>query len=236
MKYNWTFCQDGGFRNYGPICIDLSVSNWDTSRPLPGPEEVPDSLVNAFREGIARCIGYEAMNALIRSTFEDGKHIGIEIGVDVGDGAVRLLRTNPRLLYLVDPWMRSDIDSWYSDSQDKMDARHKFVCDRFKDDERVNVIRATSENILSQIKSVNGKVDWIYIDGDHTAAAVEKDILLSADCVLPGGLIFGDDLMSCPCWKKDVGDGLNAALEKLGDRVQVLSRSGCDPFALMVLK
>ena len=90
MKYEYCFTVKDGIRYYGPIALDVKV-HWDGTKPLPGPKDVPASIVDNFRHSLARIIGWEAMHDLILGTFGEGNHIGAEIGCDVGDGLHRIL-------------------------------------------------------------------------------------------------------------------------------------------------
>ena len=46
------------------------------------------------------------------------------------------------------------------------------------------------------------KLDWIYIDGDHSYTGVKNDLNNAIEVVKPGGLIIGDDYK----WKSLTAD------------------------------
>lgn len=60
---------------------------------------------------------------------------------------------------------------------------------------KVNFYKQPSQTVL---KELQGEFDFIYIDGDHTAAAVLEDLVLSFSLVKSGGVILCDDAVS---WK-----------------------------------
>ena len=60
---------------------------------------------------------------------------------------------------------------------------------------KVNFIKQPSQAVL---RSIQGEFDFIYIDGDHTAAAVLEDLVLSFALIRSGGAILCDDAVS---WK-----------------------------------
>ena len=51
---------------------------------------------------------------------------------------------------------------------------------------------------VNALKKIEGTFDFIYIDGDHTAASVLEDLTLSFTVLNPGGVILCDDAVS---WK-----------------------------------
>ena len=60
---------------------------------------------------------------------------------------------------------------------------------KFGLDERVAIHRMASQQFFSQAITL----DWVYIDGDHSQAAVLADLRAAWRAVRPGGFITGDD-------------------------------------------
>lgn len=144
--------------------------------------------------------------------------VGVELGVHLGLNAMELLRvTKPKKLHLVDPWkeMRSaeHKDSWYQRvSQDEMDGYHDAVRKSFAPHVRRGVIeihRKASWDAMAEFE--DGSLDWVYVDGDHSYAAVKRDLETSYAKVRTGGMIGGDDYKLGGWW----GDGIVRAVHEL---------------------
>lgn len=223
MKFNVTYCVQGGVRNYGMAGFEVD----DTlERPLNALESygMATKLTAAAASNIQRASGYAYLNSFIN----EGS-VGAEIGVDFGDGALRFLIRNPSRLYLVDPWKPTDAyDPWTDTTAEEMERRYKFVVDRFKLDDRVVVCRQTSALFFGNVP--DGHLDWVYIDGDHGTSAVYKDLLGAFNAVKPGGIISGDDLYTTK-WNTHIRAGLDAFLKEHGEFVDVVWDKS-DPFIL----
>ena len=62
----------------------------------------------------------------------------------------------------------------------------------------------TKDTVVAKMKSVGvGKVDFLYIDGDHTEAGVEKDYEMYKDLVRSGGIIVFHDIHEYPTRKEN---------------------------------
>ena len=59
----------------------------------------------------------------------------------------------------------------------------------------VEVLRATSFEALSKMCTRNLRFDFAYVDGSHTAADVNLDLILSFKLLKVGGLIYCDDYL-----------------------------------------
>ena len=127
-----------------------------------------------------------------------------KIGVWTGEFSDRILQyTKPRELHLIDPWrfdprtlpMRGQ---GLARNQADMDAVRQRVLKRFRN--RAAVHCDTSAVVLPAFP--DGYFDWVYIDGDHSEAAVRADLELALRKVKDGGVIAGDDFT----WERG-GDG-----------------------------
>ena len=121
-----------------------------------------------------------------------------EIGVWKGDFSEQILSvTDPIELHLVDPWVFAPHypRRWYggihAKNQRDMDAIAREVEQKFGLDERVAIHRMPSQQFFAQAISF----DWVYIDGDHSQAAVLADLRAAWGAVRPGGFITGDDYL-----------------------------------------
>jgi Methyltransferase domain len=119
-----------------------------------------------------------------------------EIGVFDGDFAGSILRVcKPRALYLVDCWQGAfssgDQDGRNIRTLPDMEATYLSLCRRYQDHGSVRLVRATSSKFLSDWS--DDFFDSVYIDADHSFAAVLSDLSLSVRVVRDGGLIMGHD-------------------------------------------
>jgi len=125
--------------------------------------------------------------------------IGVEVGVWDGKNASRLLALRPDVsAYLVDRWKRPepgdsffDTDSTSRHSQatfDQMKKKAQDVARRYAD--RCWIIEMASLEAAAQFK---GPVDWVFVDGDHSAQGVTNDLNAWSKHVRSGGLLCGHD-------------------------------------------
>ena len=129
-----------------------------------------------------------------------GYKVGVEIGVREAELATLILQTpHVERYYLVDPW--SHQESGYHPAinipQSAQDANYKTAMERIRPyEERTVVLRMCSHEAASFVD----KVDWIYIDGNHAYADLEKpgvrqDLHLWVPKVREGGMAAGHDFM-----------------------------------------
>jgi hypothetical protein len=123
-----------------------------------------------------------------------------EIGVKRGKYAKKILElSNPKLLYLIDPWdnEKGDYIKSNCDTLEKMSKHYK---NTLKDFERsikngkVKVIKDFSYNVFSNFS--NSYFDWIYIDGHHHYDDVYRDLTNFSPKVREDGLIIGHDFVN----------------------------------------
>jgi Methyltransferase domain len=126
-----------------------------------------------------------------------------EIGVWKGQFSTRILKiTRPTLLHLVDPWnfqpqfFRRHYGGRTAHNQEDMDSIYNQVVAKFGHMSNVQIHRSTSEAFFSNLME---KLDWVYIDGDHSEDAVFEDLSLTWQCVKNRGLITGDDYYWSEC-------------------------------------
>jgi hypothetical protein len=125
---------------------------------------------------------------------------GAEIGVWKGNFSQSVLTKMPGLqeYFLVDPWR--NLDDW-NKPFNKGNALFEKIFNeamsktlRTKQGrDKVHVLRGTSAEVYSNVS--DGRLDFVYIDGDHTLKGVVLDLMLWYDKVAAGGLICGDDYL-----------------------------------------
>jgi len=140
--------------------------------------------------------------------------VAAEIGVYKGDFSKKIIdRTNPKKLYLIDPW-KYETDDIYNSSlyggskgkdQKNLDTMYADVYGRFIDEIRngkVEIIRSYSDEAATLID--NNSLDWVYIDGNHRYEFVKEDLELYYNKVKKGGYITGDDYRKGGWWQGGV--------------------------------
>lgn len=138
-------------------------------------------------------------NRLVRllSRMMDRPQRGVELGVWKGDTSQVLLDSFPEChLTLVDPWQEWSAGTTYSRSDRRMgsipqsgwDAARAECEARFAGHPRVRILPMISSEAILQ---VDGQVDFVFIDADHSYEVVRQDI----DLWLPRttGVICGHD-------------------------------------------
>ena len=123
----------------------------------------------------------------IANHFTDRELIGVEVGVYLGKHARLMLNKIPNLkmLYLVDPYVRYEgfIRS-YPVPMEKAKAAAIVILEKHKD--RIHWVYEMFDH--GQIPE---KVDFVYIDGNHTYKYVKHDIEVAESIIQPWGVICG---------------------------------------------
>jgi hypothetical protein len=141
-----------------------------------------------------------------------------EIGVANGDFSQEILTESlPRRLHLIDPWEHQDRDDYAKDLNNvcagEQDNRFEAVLARFRsriDGGMVKVHRDYAED--AAIFFSDGQLDWIYVDGMHTADAAYNDLVTYAPKIRDGGFILGHDYTNhaqAQHWNFGVVDAVN---------------------------
>lgn len=119
--------------------------------------------------------------------------VGLELGVWTGHNMAHLLDEcdNISHLYGVDPYLQYQDWNRYI-SQEVMDnAKATAVANLSHFPGRCTLLQDTSANVAKQF--ANDKLDFIFIDGDHSFERCFEDLNLWYDKIKPGGLFSGHD-------------------------------------------
>lgn len=175
------------------------ISHW--SGPL-GKEKIKNELRPIDRAFDAPDRAVE----LYRRLQGKGPLAGAEVGVFYGRTSTYLLNMIPDLkMYLIDPWKTEDADSRYVKSGDataKFDQAYMNKAAQYVEystmfaQERRETIRDTSLNAVSKFEHV--KLDFVFIDADHTYEGCKEDIEAWWFIVEQGGMLCGHDFNNQP--------------------------------------
>ena len=119
-----------------------------------------------------------------------------EIGVLAGDYSQAINATNPARLFLVDCWGhqdQSDYDDGANRPDDAQERLYRKVCDRFRYDPAVCILRGMSDVVLPHLRNL----DWVYIDANHSYDASLNDMVTAAECIHADGFLAGHDYAQC---------------------------------------
>lgn len=221
MQYSICIRQEGGVRPYNGQSFSIS-----SGAPI-APIDVPvQKFLPVVSQLLARVLGWE----YFKSAHLSEGSVGVEIGVDFGDGAARWLESSISKLHLVDPWIQQDVDHWTAQDQELMDQRFEFVKKRFKDEPRVEIHRQLSSDFFKTLH--DNSIDWVFIDGDHSTEGAYSDLIDSFRVVKPGGIIAGDDMHGCSRWAAEVRVAYERFMSEYGDRVELI----WDQYAPFILR
>lgn len=125
----------------------------------------------------------------------------LQIGTYTGDASEWIMKN-----IITDPtsWL-TDVDTWYGSEEEvhkQLDWKdiERYYDERMSNYTNVCKIKGDSAEFLKSAQEDH--YDFIYIDGDHTAAAVYSDAKLSWKCLKKNGLMAFDDYR----WIHDSGD------------------------------
>jgi len=128
----------------------------------------------------------------IKNKYKNKELIGAEIGVWMAENSVQIFKNlNIKKLYLIDPW-GEDLNYNEKDKLNKSKFAYNismFRLNKYKN--KFHVIRKTSDNAINDIKE---KLDFVYIDGNHTYDYVKKDLENYWKLLKKGGVLAGHDV------------------------------------------
>jgi len=116
-----------------------------------------------------------------------------EIGIDTGGNAKDRIvpLTNPKELYLVDPWelCAQSVEMWHDDSIAKHKTNREQVEELFKDNPNVKIIQDFSVPVADSFE--NEYFDWVHFDCSVQYNDARRDLLHWLPKVKRGGYITG---------------------------------------------
>lgn len=116
---------------------------------------------------------------------------GAEIGVWEGQFAEELCQGCPGLQLLgVDPWRAYPGYDDPKNDQRRLEQAHQTASERLRP-YGVTLLQMTSLEAAPRVE--NGSLDLVYLDANHSEAAVAADLRAWAPKVRPGGVIAGHD-------------------------------------------
>lgn len=120
-----------------------------------------------------------------------GYQRGAEIGVWKGEFSQRICELVPNVeLLCVDPWQQYKFYNDNKNSQARLDAAYDETCERLQR-YHCTIVRKTSLEAAADVP--DGSLDFVYIDGNHSAPYVSQDIDAWAPKVRSGGMVCGHD-------------------------------------------
>ena len=123
----------------------------------------------------------------------------LQIGAYTGDASVwlcqNILTHKTSVLIDVDTWAGSNEDEHSRIDFEKVLVHYE---QRVKVYNKVIRLKMTSDEYFAG--EIEAKFDFIYIDGDHTAAQVERDAYSAWALLKPGGILAFDDYQ----WGRDL--------------------------------
>jgi len=180
--------------------------------------------------------------------------VGAEIGVWMGSSSRKFLKRRLKKFYMVDPWavegykpaMDANDETFnyqkylnkYSklvgsnkpeDFQKFYDKTYAKVWDEFRSYPEAIICRENSTDWFNNYD--DEKLDWIYIDGDHSYTGVINDLNNCLKVMKEGAVIFGDDYK----WGDNRGDkgGVKKAVnEFIENNGYTLNKHGTNQFSI----
>ena len=129
--------------------------------------------------------------------------VGAEVGVWTGDlSEVILAYLKPKELYLLDAWaaypdyikeLKSRNFNGEYLKQEIWDDMYYGVCDRFKNNNNVKIIRSMSGEDIRGVK--DKELDWAYLDASHAEQYVYNDLFAWWPKIKDGGILCGHDFL-----------------------------------------
>ena len=121
--------------------------------------------------------------------------VGAELGVFKGRFSVALLnKTNPKLLYLIDPWYLGGTRwEWATGNKSTIDALYNVLkrFEKYIESGSVKVCVDSDIDVLERIQP--NSLDWVYIDSSHEYEHTKVELSLLCKKIKKGGIIAGDD-------------------------------------------
>jgi predicted O-methyltransferase YrrM len=143
---------------------------------------------------------------LLKLKIENNPKVYVEIGVLYGGSIIKLMEDPQECFYVgIDPftgYYGSEYDPHRGvNLKDHINIVKKNIDENNPHNHKYHLIKGNSESeeVLKQFKELNIKIDHLFIDGDHSAAAVKRDFYNYLPFMNKGGLILFDNYDD-PSW------------------------------------
>ena len=183
------------------------IKNWLSIQPIGNLEDLSSWPFN----GYVSCI--DIIGVIDTFLKNNDTLVGAEVGVCRGEGTAFMLQYCKRIkkMYAIDQWKEYNDgcgDSFFpQEIQDYMQTLFKINTEKFKD--KIVVIQNDS---VSASESINdNELDFVFIDADHSAEGVFRDMKYYYPKVKIGGLFAGHDW-----WHKPLSFSVLAFLYEKG--------------------
>ena len=157
---------------------------------------------------MAKQMQHDQITSLCKSHFNNDI-TAIEIGTGTAQTLEMVLAYSPnlKLVYTIDPYIHNELSQFEAhapvEKQEEWKEIAKLRIDKYPD--RVIKIIDTSDNAVTQTPN---EVDMVWIDGDHTAEQIVKDIINYYPKVRIGGIFGGHDYQHVIRLFREMIDGI----------------------------
>jgi hypothetical protein len=144
--------------------------------------------------GFIKNYPYRTSTEFAKKHFKDKTITCIEIGTFRGGNALNTLQKLPTIekMYLIDPWEEyKEYKEKNKTTKNLLSAYQKTIKVLKKYKDKTIFIKKFSDDALDNIQE---KVDFIYIDGNHSYEFVKKDMINYWEKLKDGGVMAGHDI------------------------------------------
>ena len=162
--------------------------------------------------------------------FEDKKVSFLQIGAYTGDASKWMLENvlthEQSTLTDVDTWEGSDEAIHKSFDWSSVEDTYNDKVGLYISNEKLIKFKGTSNDFFYASGFLHRKYDFIYVDGDHTAAGVLQDGINALECSADGGIVAFDDYT----WRSgkgptfDPAPAIDALMIAYADRFEVIDK------------
>jgi predicted O-methyltransferase YrrM len=159
------------------------------------------------------------------------KNIGVELGSFKGQFANTILNNWNGKLLMVDVWRELPHEEYddASNHREHIDAYSQAMDNLKGFEDRAYMLRMKGEHACDFI--LDGSLDFVYIDANHTYNAVKEDINLWYPKVKSGGIVMGHDYLPDYFYegKEEKDQALNTFPDGQPEKAQYTGMFGVNP-------
>lgn len=146
-----------------------------------------NSILRRFNLRLVKYFPRHSVN-FAKQLFFNKPIVAVEIGTYKGENALSILtELNIEKIYLIDPYNN------YSEYKDINDAENEARKRLQKYNHKIKWVKMFSDDAIKFIKD---KLDFVYIDGNHSYNIVKEDINNYYQLLDKGGILAGHDITS----------------------------------------